>query len=268
MKFKTFLASLLCVIGFTFFGSASLHAADLVQDDAGLFSDIQIATLTQQLEAAADKTKTTFMIATSSTITQNDTRTAVDRVLGDAIGNNNNGILFFIDMTGRQIYLSTSGNMIQYMSDARIDDELDAIFDNGMSSGDYYSAAQTYVSETLRYFEKGVPTSRAYKVDATTGAITYYKSITAMEGLIAVVVAAVVALIVFFTTKARYQLKKPDYHYAYQQDSTLDLTEQKDQLTNSFVTTRRIPKPTNNSGGGSSTHSSGGGSFGGGSRGF
>ena len=268
MKIKIWLATLLTIGACLFFGSTRAAAADLVQDDAGLFSSEEIATLTTQLEAAAKETKATFMIATSTTITQDDTRTAVDRVLSDAIGNNQNGILFFIDMTGRQIYLSTSGNMIQYMSDARIDDELDKIYDDGLSSGDYFAGATTFITETLRYFEAGVPTSKAYKVDPDTGAITYIKSITAMEALIAVAVAAVAGLAMFFTTKSRYQLKKPDYHYAYRQDSTLELTDQKDQLTNSFVTTRRIPKPQNNSDGGSSTHSSGGGTFGGGSRGF
>ena len=52
--------------------------------------------------------------------------------------------------------------------------------------------------------------------------------------------------------------------------SDLKLTDKTDRLTNSFVTTRRIPKspPPGSGGGGSTTHSSGGGTFGGGGRSF
>lgn len=53
----------------------------------------------------------------------------------------------------RKIYISTSGNMIDYMTDARIDDTLDKIWDN-MSQGNYFAAAQTFVQETQAFVNK------------------------------------------------------------------------------------------------------------------
>ena len=69
------------------------------------------------------------------------------------------------------------------------------------------------------------------------------------------------------------------YKFNYLEKSSIDLTQKEDRLVNSFVTTRRIPRPSDNSGGGggggfsgggggSTTHSSGGGTFGGGGRSF
>lgn len=85
------------------------------------------------------------------------------------------------------------------------------------------------------------------------------------------IIAAVVAIGFFVSVRLRYQLKTGTYRYPYRQNAQLDLTERQDQLVNSFVTTRRIPKPSNNNGGGgggSTTNSSGGGTFGGGGRSF
>ena len=66
---------------------------------------------------------------------------------------------------------------------------------------------------------------------------------------------------------------KGDMYYLEQPyNGIFKLSKKEDRLTNSFITTRRIPKPPANtgggSGGGSTTHSSGGGTFGGGGRSF
>lgn len=256
-----------------FLGATYVKAApekSKVQDEAQLFTPEQIQTLTEKMQATEEKTKATMMIATSYDLDQEDPRYAVDRTLGDYIGNDENGVLFYIDMTGRQIYISTSGNMIHYLTDQRIDNLLDDIYDAGMSSGDYFSAATTFIDGTYENFEKGIPSGH-YTVDEATGKITFYKSITFFEGLLATLGALILGSLFFFSVKRNYQLKKPSYHYNWQENSRLDLTAENDTLVNSFITTRRIPKPQNNSGsggGGSTTHSSGGGTFGGGSRGF
>ena len=81
----------------------------------------------------------------------------------------------------RKIYISTSGNMIDYMTDARIDDTLDKIWDN---------MSQEIISRLLK------PLFRKLKhllikgflgpiVDSETGKITRYKVITPLEMVIA-----------------------------------------------------------------------------------
>ena len=117
----------------------------------------------------------------------------------------------------------------------------------------------------------GVPSGH-YRVDEETGKITYYKTISPFEAFIAFLIALVAAIAFFVVIKSRYQLKLGTYKYPYQEKSQVNLTVNENHLTNSFVTTRRIPRNNNSGGvfggGGSTTSSSGGGTFGGGSRGF
>ena len=110
-------------------------------------------------------------------------------------------------------------------------------------------------------------------MDRETGKITYYKVLTPLEIGISLLVAAVISIAFFIIVKSRYQLKMGGYKYPYQEKSSIKLTQKEDRLVNSFVTTRRIPRPPKNNGGGgfgggTTTHSSGGGTFGGGGRSF
>lgn len=140
-----------------------------------------------------------------------------------------------------------------------------------MRDGDYYQASKNFLFNAQEFVDDGVP-GGAYRIDEKTGKITRYKSITPIEFIIGFVIAAVAAIAFFVSVRLRYQLKAGTYRYPYRQNAHLDLTERQDQLVSSFVTTRRIPKPSNNNGGGggggSTTHSSGGGTFGGGGRSF
>ena len=176
-------------------------AENSIDDDAQLLTPDQINQLKQEIQPLEEKTKASAFIVTTNNNTYGDEQEYADHYLLNKVGKDQNAILFLIDMDLRKVYISTSGNMIDYMTDARIDDTLDKVMD-GMSQGNYFAAAQTFVQET----------------------------------------------------------------------QALNLTSRTDQLTNSFITTRRIPKNNGGSGGmgggGSTTHSTGGGTFGGGGRSF
>lgn len=265
--FFSFLVSLLFFVPTTFAQSKSI-----VMDKANLFSNEEITQLENLMAPIEEETKATLMIASSYDLSQDDPRYNVDRTLGDYVGNDENGVLLFFDMTGRQVYISTSGNMIHYFTDSRIDSSLDAIFAAGLSEGNYYAASETFIKEVENNFKAGIPSGH-YTIDEETGKVTMYKSITPFEAFIAFLVAFIAAVAVFLIIKGKYQLKKVDYHYDVGSFSKIELTEKSDTLINSFVTTRRIPRNNGGSGGGlggggSTTHSSGGGTFGGGSRGF
>ena len=93
---------------------------------------------------------------TTNNNTYGDEQEYADHYLLNKVGKDQNAILFLIDMDLRKVYISTSGNMIDYMTDARIDDTLDKVMD-GMSQGNYFAAAQTFVQETQAFVDKGVP---------------------------------------------------------------------------------------------------------------
>ncbi len=264
---KKILLFVLTVIGF--FWSTSVEAATpTVNDEAGLFTQEQIQSLEKQAQPLNEKIKGQVFIVTT-TANSEEPRDFADDYLREAIGNDNNGSVLLLDMGQREIYISTSGNMIDYLDDDRIDTTLDAIYDK-MSNAAYYEAAQTYLAKATEYVSDGVPGGH-YRVDEATGKITRYKVLTTVEIVISLLLALILSLVFYFVTVSRYQLKSGTYKYPFREKSSIKLTDKTDRLTNSFVTTRRIPKsppPGSGGGGGSTTHSSGGGTFGGGGRSF
>lgn len=245
--------------------------ADLttVTDEAHLFTTEEIEQLTTTAEEINPTFKGKLFIVTTDTNNE-EPRDFADNFLRSQIGNDQNGSVLLLDMNQREIYISTSGNMIDYITDERLEEILDAIYDE-MVDGDYFLAAQAYLEKTALFIKDGVP-SNHYQVDEETGKITYYKTITPTEAIIALLIALGSALAFFIVVKSRYQLKSGTYRYPFMEHSKLNLSVKEDQLTNSFTTTRVIPKNTNHgsggSSGGSTTHSSGGGTFGGGGRSF
>lgn len=262
---------ILLLIGFlAFLSPLKVSAAsNTVDDQANLLTPEERTELSNQADAINQKIKGEVFILTIDTNNENP-ETFADNQLRDRIGNNHNGALLLLDMNQRKIHLSTSGNMIDYINDKRRDKLLDDV-EVAMRDGDYYQASKNFLFNAQEFVDDGVP-GGAYRIDEKTGKITRYKSITPIEFIIGFVIAAVAAIAFFVSVRLRYQLKAGTYRYPYRQNAHLDLTERQDQLVSSFVTTRRIPKPSNNNGGGggggSTTHSSGGGTFGGGGRSF
>lgn len=258
---------ILLIIGFLalFSPMKVLAASDTVDDQANLLSPEERTELSNQADTINEKIKGEVFILTTNTNTEEPQEFA-DMQLMDRVGKDNNGALLLLDMNQREIHLSTSGNMIDYLNDKRIDKILDSV-ETAMRDQEYYEATNNYLVTTNNFIDEGIPNA---SIDEKTGKVTYYKSINLIEFIIGLIVAAVAAIAFFVSVRLRYQLKTGTYRYPYRQNAQLDLTERQDQLVNSFVTTRRIPKPSNNKGGGggSSTHSTGGGTFGGGGRSF
>ncbi|MCB5955309.1 TPM domain-containing protein [Enterococcus sp. CWB-B31] len=249
--------------------SFALAGNNTVDDQAGLLTAEQIQQLNKAAEEIETKAKASVFIVTNTTNTDDSTRFA-DLYMMDRIGKNENGITFYIDMNNRKFIISTSGNMIDYMTDSRIENTLDDI-EPYMIDGNYFQAAQSFLKNVSRYVDAGVPKGH-YRIDSETGKITYYKTLTITEIIIAVAAALVITGIFVGIAVSRYRLKFDSYNYPYREKSALQLTSKEDRLTNSFVTQRRIPKSNGgsggSSGGGSTTHSTGGGTFGGGGRSF
>lgn len=186
------------------------------------------------------------------------------------------GILCLIDMDNREIYLSTSGMAIRYLTDSRIESILDEAYEY-VVEGDYYGTFVTFIEETEGYLIKGIPSDQ-YNYDVDTGEIDDYQEpmrLTLGEFLFAFVAALIPAGVTIGIIKAKYQLKFEDFHYDAYTDSDVQLSVKSDRLVNTFVTHRRIPKNDGHSGGSggggsrSSVHrSSSGRSHGGGGRKF
>lgn len=259
MMFFSFLA------GPTVFG-----AADSVDDQAGLLTETQIQQLNEQAARLNEEIKGEVFIVTT-TSNQDDPEQYAYDYLQSKIGNDNNGAVLLMDMGQRHIFIATSGNMIDYLDDERIDSILDIVASD-MQSGNYFDAGTHYIEESDKYVKAGVPGGH-YRVDKETGKITRYKVLTPLEILLSLAAAALAGLGFFTIVKSKYQLKLGTYSYPYREKAIVDLQQREDRLVNSFVTTRRIPRPKSGGGGfggggGSTTTMSGGGTFGGGGRDF
>lgn len=249
------------------FVTTSHATATSVDDQVNLFTSEEQAQLTTAATKLEERFKGNVYIVTTDS-NQETPRFFSDDYLLQKIGADNNGVLLLLDMSQGEIYISTSGNMIDYLDDSRIESILDVVYE-GMVADEYFQAASDFLSETDTYITKGVPGGH-YRIDEETGKIIRYKVLTTTEIVIAVIVALVASGAFFALTISKYQLKLGGYKYPYREKTSLNLVDHQDRLINSFVTTRRIPKPTSNGGGGggSSTHSHGGGTFGGGGRSF
>ncbi|MDH6365762.1 uncharacterized protein M2139_002785 [Enterococcus sp. PF1-24] len=240
-------------------------AASNVEDRIGLFDPDEIIQLSAAIEEVNPQFKGNLFVITTDDSQQKVADFADDYLL-TKVGANKNASVLVINMSQREIYVSTSGNMIDYITSKRLNEMLDEMYEE-MTVANYYGAAEIFVQRNAEYIEAGIP-NKNYQVDSSTGKIIYKKQISLLELIIGLVLASLAGGGFFIYNNAKYQLKAKDYRYAYRENSQLELTGRNDRLVNSFVRTRRIPKPSNNGGGSGGTHSRGGGSFGGGGRKF
>lgn len=265
---KKFTLSVILLIGLFFCFATTVQAADdSVEDRAGLFTPEEISQFKELITPIEEKSKARVFILTTN---QNNMSTEkfADFFMLEKIGKDANGVTFLIDMDNRGFHISTSGNMIDYIDDKRLNQALDEI-EPSMINRNYFQAGKIFIKNVDQNFELGVPGGH-YRIDTETGKIIRYKVLTGTEIGIAFVLSIVLSAVFVIINISKYRLKFGTYKYPFREKSALNLTTRNDHLINSFVTTRRIPRNNSNSGGGggSSTHSTGGGTFGGGGRSF
>lgn len=211
--------------------------------------------------------KVFFLITDEAT---DDVEYSAQKALFNRVGKNGNGAIAYIDLTNRNFTVVTSGNMIDFLTDQRIDNIVAAIKEP-LHADDYNQAAQVFFDKTYAYVKKGIP-SHHYRINKDTGEITYYKSLTGFEIGISLIIGGIVTLAFFLIVKGKYQLRfGSGYHYDTHENGKLSLEINETRLINRFITTRVIPKHNDNnsnfgsgSGGSSFGSGNGGGNYGGG----
>lgn len=256
-----------------------------VYDMADLFTDVEEKQLSEQAQALSDTMKMEAVIVT----TEENSDSA--QVFADGFymegdfgtGSDHSGILFLIDMDNRELYISTNGQMIRYMTDSRVEDVLDDVY-NYAADADYYGAASAFLTDTEKCYSNGISKDQ-YNYDTETGKISRYHHLEWYEILIAIGVAAVCGGTAVASVLRSYSLHGEDkrmasnFKMSYRKDSRFTMGNVlADALLTSYITQQVIQTQRNNrpsSGGGSfsgggrsSTHSYGGRSHGGGGRKF
>lgn len=216
---------------------------------------------------------------------------------------NENAIIFVLNVSKREFYVATSGNMIDFITDIRLSQLLDelegylkarvvddmSVYGNSLR----VNVAKLFLEKINEFVDAGIP-SRNYRMDADTGEIIYLKSITPIEAGVAALIAALFGIACYRGIIKKYKPKKfKEYVYPIYKNAKLTLLEEENELTESkkfYVHPRHYRRNHfddhyhgggsggssgggfsggSSSGGGSSAgNGSSGGSFGGGGRSF
>lgn len=273
--------ALLIVLWLSLSLATALAAAteERVFDRANLFTTTEEQALRTAITAFQQSTGMDFVVVTSNEAhgdaSQQQIADSFYEKGGFGLDAESSGALYYIDLYARQEYISTTGKMIDYMTDERIQGALDQSNPN-LRAGNYAKAAQAMLSAVQQYVRQGIPEGQ-YRYDVVTGRIltARHKALTSTEMLVGGVLCLVIGLIFVGAVKGRYKLKGSTYHYDYATNADVHMTEARDDYLRTTVTRApKAPPPGSGGGGfggggGSGVHMGGGGmSHGGGGRGF
>ena len=239
--------------------SVALADGDRVFDRAELFTASEVQELEQEIQSFQEATGMDFVIVTSNESHKGSAQQIADAFYeqgGFGLDEEKSGILYYIDMDDRYHYLSTTGAMIDYMTDARIENAIDEVT-RYLSAGAYAQGASQMISIVRQYIRDGIPEGQ-YRYDAVTGQrlTARHKALTKNEIILALVIGFAVCLIYVACVRSRYSLKGSTYHYSYQDNGSMKLTDQEDTYLRTTTTRVRKPDPPENTG----SHGGGGGS--------
>lgn len=279
--YKTLLMALaLCMVWIAAFLACGAGArADgpqrRVYDQAGLLTDVEADMLQKKAEELTGQCGMEVVLVTTDYAEGKSSESYADDFFDKLYGKDKDGVCFLIDMSSRNLWISTSGNMIYYLTDDRLENMLDNA-ENYAAGGNYSGVFESFLKDALAWYKQGVP-KELYIYDSETGTYRRNRSITLMEALIAAIAALAAGAACVGGVVGKYRLKWGHYKYPYREKSRMNLTKQEDRFMYKHVTQRVIPRNENNGGGGSggghsnvsTTHtSSSGGTHGGAGRGF
>ena len=246
---------LLCLL------TGAMAAGPAVIDDADLFSYDEEQQLSALVEQFREKHEMDFGIITTAGAHDRTQQDIADEYyeLGEyGMGEYGSGILYYIDMYERIPYLCTSGLMIDYMTDERIEAAHENVY-NYLAYGQYGDAAAAMIETVDAYMRKGIPEGQ-YRYDVITGQrlTSYHNALTTGEIGVCAILAAIAALIYTASVKHGYSLKGSTYDYSFRENSEVILTDRTDEYLRTTTTRTRKAQPPPPSDGGGSGHRSGG----------
>ena len=225
-----------------------------IRDDADLFTAEEEAAIAQRIRQFQQSTGMDFVVMTSRKSHPGLTATQLADDYYDyggfGLDAENSGVAYFIDMAERYHYLSTTGHMIDVMTDARIASAIESTT-SYLSGGRYADAVLRMIDIVEDYYRRGIPEGQ-YQYDIITGQVltARHKALTSTELLVSGVIAVIVGFIFYSSVHGSYKLKGNTYHYSVNENSTLRMTDTEDTYTHTTTTRVRKPDPPRSSGGG------------------
>lgn len=259
----------------SFFGGKVSADTASVYDEAGLLTEAEKLELEERAAGYEESYRMNFVVMTVADTGGREEDEYADWFYeqhGYTDNGQKGGAIFYIDMDNRAVGMETNGEMILFMTDRRIEDAIDAAF-GYVEREEYGKALLALMDTTAQYIEEGIESGQVtYNED--TGEYRRYRTITGIEGLLALLIAVAAGIIPCVAVAGRYRMKWGSQTYNFRENGELDITLSEESFLGQHVTRRHIPKDPGGGGHGggghvSTTHqSSGGHEFGGGSRNF
>ena len=233
-------------------------ASSRVIDDAGLFSESEIAKMEELIASMQEAYQMDVVVLTSEEAGYKDTQDFADLYYenhGYGIGDDKAGLLYLIDMRNRVPCISTAGAMIDFITDSRLEELFDCSYDQ-LKAGQYGQSTLTLLRK-LESFLKAGRQEGSFRYDRDTGKRLsgVYNPLTGAETLVALLAGLAVAFIMYRAVTSRYSLKGGTYRYNLAENGSCRLTRNDETFLRQSVSVVR--HDTNPGGGGG--HSGGGG---------
>lgn len=249
-KFIPFISTLIFILSFSLIVKANVN---VVVDEANILSQDEIYKLTEDIQKLREKYNMDAVIVTSNDLEGKSPMDYADDYYdynGYGLGDNKSGLLLLINMNDRKIWISTSGDAIEYFTDNRIDSIISDI-SNYLSNGEYFDACNIFLTDIQYYIDNGIP----------EGQYTYSEEEHTLKiVLIALGVAAAVAGVTCIVVVNSYKNSKSVSSVNYVDNNSIVFTKRRDTFVNTFTTKTKIEKNNSSGGSGSSTHRSSSGS--------
>ena len=263
MKMKKILSALLALalaLGPAWALASGATTTRRIFDQADLLTSGQEAGLQDAIAKFQQDTGMDFVLVTTDQahgdVSQESIADDYYNKYGFGLDEEHSGALYYIDMYEREHYLSTTGKMIDIMTDERIGRAISSV-QPYLTNRDYAGGVSSMLSILTGNVRSGIPEGQ-YQYDVITGQqlTARHKALTMNEIGIGLLIAVALGGLFALITSRRYQLKGSTYRYQLQSNSAMELTDSDDQYLRS--TTPQTRKPDNRTGGGL-----GGGGFGG-----
>lgn len=248
----------------------------VVVDDANLFTAAEEAEIEQEAMAIIQRYQVDVVIVTSYEPRRGASQDFADDYYdqhGYGVGEDHAGLLYLIDMTNRVPTISTTGVMIDYITDSRLEELFDCSYD-ALAAGAYGESTMQLLERLERFLAEGLREG-AFRYDKATGKrlTGLYNTLTSGEIQVAVLAGAGVALGIILLVAGKYQLRGSTYRYDLFEHSSFHAEVDQERYIRSTVVHRAKLQNTGRpggGGGGSGVHTSSGGHVhgGGSGRGF
>lgn len=242
---------------------AAVAAGAPVVDEADLFTPAEEAALEELIAAFQNETGMDFVVYTTA-YEHSSSQMEIAAELYDrgdyGLDEENSGVIYYIDMYERIPTLVTTGAMIDYLTDERIEAAHNSTYD-ALAYGLYAEAAQQMIYAVADDVASGIPEGQ-YQYDIITGQVltARHNVLTGGELAVCALIGLISCLLYVKSVQGSYSLRGSTYEYRFRENSDVTITETEDDyLRTTTIRTRKTTPPPSSSGG--SSHSGGSGTF-------